>query len=238
MKGKYLTRLLALAFAAAMILSLAPAAFADGSVTYTAGRTFVYSLGDKALFQFEGVMPGDVRTAKVTVGNTSGYDVRVYLRADPGRESTAGFLSQLRFDVSAGSTVLNVNALTGDQAWPDSGYLDSSLYYISLGRVNRGQSVDIDVSMTVPIKTGNAYQEAWGQIIWTVCIMEIIPYNPPNGSPVPLGPPAVSVNDIPLGSPGTGGDGGVYTVVFICLAAVSAILGGTVYFAGRKKKTR
>ena len=243
MKGKRFTRILALAVAAAITLSLATAALADkeGSVTYNPGQQFLYSLGEDKLFEFTNVMPGDIRAAKVSVNNTNAKDVVVYLRADPGEETHVGFLQQLAFTVTSGGVTLNPSAQKGSDAWPSTGYVDGSLYYVELGTIKTGQAVDINVQMNVPIELGDDYQSAAGHIIWTIAVVEIEPGPTPTISPdrtprpeIPLGPP-VSVDDIPL-SPWTGGNESNTQLIVVCVMMVALVLAGTVLLVSKRNK--
>lgn len=255
MKARRFARISAFILAAALILPVSSAALADseGSVAYKGGETFVYSLdalnGHDTLFNFDNVMPGDTRTAKVSIQNGYGRAVRVFLRGEPHTgendalaESVTGLLASLSFEIKETSTSTVVQAHHGDETWPVSG--DKTKYYY-LGSVASGASVELNVEMNVPVTLENIYQEAWGEIEWTILVEYDTtpprthePYDPvvtPYPTSIPLGTPIISVDDIPLGTPTTGDDESVLPLIGGCFGAVAAVLFATVYIVKRRK---
>ena len=238
----------------------------SGNVEYTNGQSFVYSLRtqhlttENSLWNFKNVMPGDTRTTDITISNTRGLDVMAYIRATP-LSSDAGsnmdFLKQLTFAVKQGETVLNAGLTLGSDSWPNTGYEDESLMYVELGRINNNMAVDLTVEMSVPKELPNDFQEAVGKIEWTIGIVELTPFQPtyppvPTDNPVPtfpptisfrpespvipLGPPVVTVDDIPLGAPLTGDATDNTALIAICATAVSVVLVVTILFANKRRK--
>ena len=263
MKSKRITRMLALTLAAALTLGLAAPALAvteQGNVEYTgtAGREFLYDLGTHELFRYKSVMPGDTRTAAVSVKNTSATQVSMYLRAQPGTQSKAGFLEQLTFNVylSGQAAPINAGLTMGGSTWPGSGYQDADapgMYYVYLGTFETGEEAKLSVELKVPLEMGDAYQNATGEIVWSIAVVELAPPTPspsteptptpyyppfipdvPDDDPIPLGPP-VSVDDIPL-SPYTGGNDSDAALLIICVAVVAVVLAGTVFVVSKRKK--
>ena len=87
-----------------MALLMTGSAMAAASVTYEGGaENFVFLPGseytDTDMFEnFKNVLPGDVLTQIIPVQNTSGKQVRIYMRAEPVSEADRDFLSQLKLN--------------------------------------------------------------------------------------------------------------------------------------------
>lgn len=176
-------------------MGLSATAFAaDSSAAFTDGKLMVYEPGsvytDTDLFDgFKGVMPGDVRTEEITVENrTNDCDyIKVYLRAVPHDETNNpvsenvqdelqadqrrgdasevsymnDFLSQLSMEVFQGSTRIYEESPENPDGLADNVYL---------GSLRKGESLTLDVKLTVPIEMGNEYSSRIGEVDWVFVV--------------------------------------------------------------------
>ena len=134
------------------------------------GVAFTFS-GDNDLFDdFKGVLPGDSLDQTITVAasgrNDYPYNIYLYARVcdKPGQDGhpaviqpAEDFLDHLTIEVSRNGSVLgdgtNLGGGTGK-----SGVL--------LGEFHPGESLDLDVKLTVDIQMGNEFQNAAAYIDW------------------------------------------------------------------------
>ncbi|MDO5044764.1 MAG: Cna B-type domain-containing protein [Coriobacteriia bacterium] len=133
--------------------------FADGELTfYTAGNTEPVS---DLFSEFKEIMPGDKPDERITIKNESDeFDyIKVYLHAKP--KSNTPFLSQLRMIVESGS-----QEIFNDEA-SQSGSLSSK---VLLGELHQGESLDLRVSLEVPIEMNNNYANQIGEVDWTFTV--------------------------------------------------------------------
>lgn len=187
---------------------------ADSTVRFQDGELIAFGPGstytDSDLFDgFKGVMPGDVRTEEITIQNSAdAYDsIKVYLRAVPhdaennpiseevlaeirtdGRRDSASsesaymadFLSQLSMEVENGGAV--IYAASPDQP-------DGLIENVYLGELRKGETVQLDVTLTVPLTLGNDYMDRIGEVDWVFAVEGCMdPANPPDtGDPANLG---------------------------------------------------
>ena len=189
---KTIKTLSVLALALALLLGLSAVAFAESSVSYKGGaEKFVFLKGgaytDTDMFGgFKGVMPGDELTQKVTVRNsfTDVEYVKIYLRAVPHGVDNAlsenvaaktdaaamqDFLSQLSLTVSQGGKVL-FDASPAELG----GFADKVL----IGAFQSNASVELSLTLHVPIELGNDYMARVGEVDWEFTAEEI-PYAKP-----------------------------------------------------------
>ena len=168
-----------------LVLCMAVPAFAaDGTVTYEGNGEFKFGPGtDLSATQlfpdFEGVMPGDELTQKVTITNKSGKTdyVKFYLRAEAHEDelhtavgdtetvaSMSDFLAQLSMTVKNGSEVIY-------EASPDQ--TDGLTDDVYLGSLKNGESLDLIVTITVPIDLDNKYANRSGEVDWVFKVEEL-----------------------------------------------------------------
>lgn len=174
--GKRLTAvLLGLAFCVSVMgAAMAAPGDPDGKtitlVEQNGGAAFTFS-GDNDLFDdFKGVLPGDSLDQTITVAasgrNDYPYEIYLYARVcdRAGQDGhpaviqpAEGFLDHLTIEVSQNGSVLGDGANLGDGTGK-SGVL--------LGEFHPGESLDLDVKLTVDIQMGNEFQNAAAYIDW------------------------------------------------------------------------
>ncbi len=182
----------ALALALLLLLGLSTTAFAASSVTYVGGaEKFVFLDGSEytptdMFGGFKNLMPGDELTQNITVKNssTTAEYVRIYLRAVPHGADNAlsenvaaktdaaamqDFLSQLSLTVSQGGKVL-FDASPAELG----GFADKVL----IGAFQSNASVELSLTLHVPIELGNDYMARVGEVDWEFTAEEI-PYAKP-----------------------------------------------------------
>ncbi len=193
---KIIRKALTAVIAVCMIFSLSvPALAATSNVIFkNKAEKFVFLPGseytDTDLFNgFKNMMPGDSRTQTVVVKNeyTDFKAIKVYLRAiphgtdNPLSESVAehetlssmvDFLRQFSMTVRCNGRVIynaSPNQLDG---------LSSNVY---LGEIAFGETVKLDVQLTLPIDVGNEYANRIGEVDWVFTVEEVEedPYVPP-----------------------------------------------------------
>lgn len=172
----------------ALCLSLAPAAFADSSVTYKGqAEKFLFAPGSDYsptdLFEnFKGVMPGDTLTQKIDVRNAADekVNVKIYMRALGAKEGSEEFLSQM---------TLNVKAMDGAELFDAPADQTAQLSdWVCLGTFKSGANTTLDVSLNVPITMGDDFQQAIGYLDWEFMVEEfpIDDTNPKTGDETPI----------------------------------------------------
>lgn len=187
MMKKSFRMILSLVLMMLMVMSLAATADAAGStVTYkgvkdvNANSRFILAPGSEYtttdLFTgFKNVMPGDTLTETITFKNEAedcDY-VNLYLKAIPhgadnplspkvAEKTTLAemnkFLSQLTMTVTCNGKVIN-DALNGGLAAEQF-----------LGKVQRGQKLDLTVKLEVPLELGNEYADKIGEVDWVFLV--------------------------------------------------------------------
>lgn len=201
---KRLKTICTLAMCVLLVLCLsAPVFAADSSVTYR-GRKDGFEFTSESSYistdlfsNFKNVMPGDVKTEKITIVNKSTYSdyINVYVRAllhdednnpispavlealtaDERRETMSeleymlGFLNQLTLTVWNGEKK-DENIIY--QGTPDSleeGFEEGNTFIGSLG-YNR--SLELTAELAVDISMGNEYAERIGEVDWVFVIEE------------------------------------------------------------------
>lgn len=208
-------RFLAILMVLALCLSIAPAAFADASVSYKgSAEKFVFAPGSEYsptdMFEsFKGVMPGDTLTQQIEVRNDVKNDVKIklYMRSLGANEGSEEFLKQM---------TLGVKAADGSELFAAPADETAQLTdWVCLGTFYSGAKTTLDVTLNVPVEMGNDFSEQVGSLDWEFAVEEL-PVEPTD----PVGPK-------------TGDDTPVALYAAIC-----AVCAGAVVFliATRKKK--
>ena len=208
-------RFLAILMVLALCLSIAPAAFADASVSYKgSAEKFVFAPGSEysptdVFESFTGVMPGDTLTQQIEVRNDVKNDVKIklYMRSLGANEGSEEFLKQM---------TLGVKAADGSELFAAPADETAQLTdWVCLGTFYSGAKTTLDVTLNVPVEMGNDFAEQVGSLDWEFAVEEL-PVEPTD----PVGPK-------------TGDDTPVALYAAIC-----AVCAGAVVFliATRKKK--
>ena len=208
-------RFLAILMVLALCLSIAPAAFADASVSYKGSADkFVFTPGSEYsptdLFEnFKDVMPGDTLTQQIKVKNDVKNDVKIklYMRALGADANSEGFLNQMDLTVKAADGSELFAAPAGETAQLTD--------WVCLGTFYSGAKTTLDVTLNVPIEMGNDYANQIGTLDWEFAVEEL-PVEPTD----PVGPK-------------TGDDTPVALYAAICAVCAGAVV---FLFATRKKK--
>lgn len=164
-----MNRMIRVLLCALCILLLCGNALA-ASVRYEGGaEKFVFLPGNSSsngdLFDgFKGMLPGDVRTQKITVKNNTGDRVRIYMRAEAVSAQDADFLSRLKMKVEAGSKTI-FEAAAGEKAQLTGNTL--------LGTFKKNGSTELTVTLSVPIELGNEYMDCEGTVPWVFLAEEV-----------------------------------------------------------------
>ena len=199
----------------ALCLSIAPAAFADASVSYKGSADkFVFTPGSEYsptdLFEnFKDVMPGDTLTQQIEVKNDVKNDVKIklYMRALGADANSEGFLNQMDLTVKAADGSELFAAPAGETAQLTD--------WVCLGTFYSGAKTTLDVTLNVPSEMGNDYANQIGTLDWEFAVEEL-PVEPTD----PVGPK-------------TGDDTPVALYAAICAVCAGAVV---FLFATRKKK--
>ena len=208
-------RFLAILMVLALCVSIAPAAFADASVSYKGSADkFVFTPGSEYsptdLFEnFKDVMPGDTLTQQIEVKNDVKNDVKIklYMRALGADANSEGFLNQMDLTVKAADGSELFAAPAGETAQLTD--------WVCLGTFYSGAKTTLDVTLNVPIEMGNDYANQIGTLDWEFAVEEL-PVEPTD----PVGPK-------------TGDDTPVALYAAICAVCAGAVV---FLFATRKKK--
>lgn len=187
---KRITKILSFLMVMSFVLScFAVGAFAANSnvIFENEAEKFIFLPGseytDTDLFDnFKQMMPGDSRTQTVVVSNNyRGFDrIKVYLRALPHDSETnplsdavaktetiasmEDFLSQLSMVVRADGNVIF-------SASPNE--LDGLKNNVFIGEIAYGETVKLDVELTMPIGLGNEYANRIGEVDWVFTVEQV-----------------------------------------------------------------
>lgn len=160
-----------------LLLLMVSCAAAESAVRYEGGaEDFVFLPGsaesDSDLFaSFKNVLPGDVLTQRITVENTSGRSVRLYLRADPVNQAHHDFLSQLQLSVACR------DASIFEAAASEPAQLQRN---VLLGTFRTNGKTELLVTLTVPVELDNTYMGTMGIVPWVFTADEIPTDNTPH----------------------------------------------------------
>lgn len=174
MKGRKKRRF-SLILTVMLMFSMSTATLASGNVTYEGkAEKFIFSPGSEYsptdLFEnFKGIMPGDSLTQRITVRNDASNEVKVkiYLRSLGAENASEDFLSQMHISVS--KSLDNQMEYMFEET---ENHNESINDWILLGVLYSGGTVDLDVTLDVPISMGNDYQEKIGYLDWQFMVEE------------------------------------------------------------------
>ncbi len=151
---------------------------------------------------FKNVMPGDSLEQKIDVKNTSGKEVKIYMRMDPVKPEDEAFLSELYMTVkSYAGTVDLYEAPPSEQ--------DGLKENVLLGTFMPGASLTLDTALEVPADLGNEFAFASGDVVWVFTVEEM-----DSPSPTPTDKPS---------TPKTGDDANIIMWIVCAIAACIAI---------------
>lgn len=149
--------------------------------TMGSDKLFVFTPQNTDLFaNFKNLMPGDTVEQTITVQNTSGHLVRLWLMTKPEvAEADRDFLSQLKLTVTSGKKDLfEAAASEQGQLIPTK----ESPYGVLLGTFNQKGTVELTATIQVPVTLDNAYMGREGKVPWTFTAEEVIlPDTPSTG---------------------------------------------------------
>ena len=158
-----------------LILSTCISSFA-GNVTFNgSSQKFVFAPGSDEsptdLFEnFKNVMPGDSITQKIEIKNDPAKNVKVklYMKAldtSKAEGSNEDFLSQLKLTVKQNGETNLYEAPANEEAQLKD--------WVYLGTVFSGGTVNLDVTLEVPVEMGNEFKDAAGYVDWSFKVEEL-----------------------------------------------------------------
>ena len=192
--------LVSLLLALMILMCVAPAAMAAGTVTTVdiTGKhdTFLFNKSTSVyasdLFaNFKNVFPGDSLTqqVKITHKGIGLNSFKIYMRVVPHGpankpvsdvtwQESNEFLSQLDMTIKKGSKTL-FNGHPNES--------DGLTEFTYLGQMHKGGSMNLDVTLDVPITMGNEFADRMGEMDWEFMIEEIPSTIPKTGDETPIG---------------------------------------------------
>ena len=154
---------------------------------------------DTDLFDnFKNMMPGDSRTQTVVVKNDyKGFDsINVYMRAvlhgdeNPLSESVAASetVDSMHDFLKQFSMIVRLNGRVIYSASPDE--LDGLASNVFLGNIAYGETVKLDVELSLPETVGNEYANRVGEVDWVFTVEEV-EKETPDTPDIPVNPPII-----------------------------------------------
>ncbi len=186
---KRMNRIFSLAAVFVLLLTLATTALAaDGNVTYSGNAgDFVFAPGsDYSLTDlfpnFKDVMPGDTISQRILLKNDADrrVNVRIYMRSLGAHHDSVEFLSQMGLKVTQ-VTKTDLFEAPADQTAQLSDW-------VLLGSLSSGGTVELEVTLTVPVTMDNTFAEQAGYLDWQFMVEETPSgYTPQTGDQAKLG---------------------------------------------------
>ena len=214
-----------LAFALSLVLmlgALAITAFADdANVKYVgSAQKFFFSPGSEYsltdLFpNFKDVMPGDSLTQKITVTNdiSNNVKIKVYMRSYGATdEKYIEFLNQMRLTVTKAEETVMFDA--------PSDKTDGLTDWTYLGTLYSGGTVDLNVTLDVPVTMDNMFQKLYGEIEWEFAVEEL-PVSPDDPKP-----------------PKTGDDFMLWLWILLLVVSAAGVYISSRHLGGRKRRVK
>ncbi|MBR5287839.1 MAG: hypothetical protein IKU34_04505 [Clostridia bacterium] len=160
--------LLALLAVSAMAAAESSATYMNDVLLFDFKPGSEYSATD--LFtNFKNVLPGDTLTQRILVQNSSGIDVRMYVKQSPEtfvQTDMPDFLGQMRLKVEmAGKTLFDAPASEAAQ-------MKEPVLLGIFKKRNKNQAY-LDVTLEVPIEMSSEYMNQVGVVPWTFIVEEV-----------------------------------------------------------------
>lgn len=178
--------------------TLAVANNADPTVTLTASgnqASFAINRDDSSLFDnLSGFMPGDTRTQKLIVESASGNSGKFNIYMYAVNSVSSSFIDNFVLNLNG----TNSNILKASEA-NDANIIAAKR--VLLGAFNPGDNKTINVSLTLPIETGNNFQNAEGTVEWHFYAEQVSDGTIINGGGGTYYNPLPSATTIPSPSP-------------------------------------
>lgn len=187
-------KIFSLLLALCVIACAAVSASADqqGNVVYSGDSgNFIFQPGTDYsvtdLFpELKNLMPGDTATQTIQIRNDASKKVKIkiYMRALGAHADSAALLSQLQLLVEQNSDTVLFEAPADQTAQLTD--------WVYLGTMYSGGTIDLDVTINVPVELGNEFSNAVGYLDWEFMVEEspvepTDPKPPQTGDETPLG---------------------------------------------------
>ena len=161
-------KIFSLLLALCVIACAAVSASADqqGNVVYSGDSgNFIFQPGTDYsvtdLFpELKDLMPGDTATQTIQIRNDASKKVKIkiYMRALGAHADSAALLSQLQLLVEQNSDTVLFEAPADQTAQLTD--------WVYLGTMYSGGTIDLDVTLNVPVELGNEFSNAVGYLDW------------------------------------------------------------------------
>lgn len=150
-----------------VIFALSSPVMAEASsVTYiNQAERFVFVPADTDLFQnFKGVMPGDLRSQKIDVGNDSDGSIKIYMKINPVSKESEVFLQQLNLTIEDNEKVLLEERLDQQGQFSE---------FILLRQLEPDTQITLDITLEVPFSLSNEFMKHEAEVEWIFKVEEV-----------------------------------------------------------------